>query len=123
MSIKQYFGDKAFYFKTAKIAIPLALQQMLTSAQSIVDTIMVTWIGMVTPVGTAAQIDTLCNMIAYGVIGGVSMFSAQFYGAKDDHNLKRSFGLSLVLAIGNACFWCLIASLFGPQILRFYMKR
>lgn len=122
MVLKRYFGDKAFYFKTAKIAVPLALQQMLTSAQSIVDTIMVTWINMVTPVGTAAQIDTLCNMIAYGVIGGVSMFSAQFYGANDEHNLKRSFGLSLVLALGNAIFWCLIASLFGEQILRFYMN-
>ena len=41
MSLKRYFGDKEFYFKTAKIAIPLALQQMLTSAQSIVDTVMV----------------------------------------------------------------------------------
>ena len=122
MSLKRYFGDKEFYFKTAKIAIPLALQQMLTSAQSIVDTVMVTWIGMVTPVGTAAQIDTLCNMVAYGAIGGVSMFSAQFYGAYDEYNLKRSFGLSLVLAVGNACFWCIVASLFGEQILRFYMN-
>ena len=76
--IQRYFGPKDFYQRTARVAIPLALQQLLSSAMGIVDTLMVSWIGMVTAVGTAAQIDTLCSMIAYGSIGGTGMFSSQF---------------------------------------------
>ncbi|MEG0169350.1 MATE family efflux transporter [Anaerorhabdus sp.] len=118
---KKYIGPKAFYLKTARIAIPLSLQNLLSSCMGIVDTLMVSWIGMVTAVGTAAQIDTLCSMIAYGSIGGTSMFSSQFYGAKDYKNLKKTFGLSLLLAGGNALFWFFVATFFGQQILYFYM--
>ncbi|MEG0176828.1 MATE family efflux transporter [Anaerorhabdus sp.] len=119
--LKKYIGPKAFYAKTARIAIPLSLQNLLSSCMGIVDTLMVSWIGMVTAVGTAAQIDTLCSMISYGSIGGTSMFSSQFYGAKDYKNLKKTFGLSLMLAGGNAIFWFLVATFAGREILFFYM--
>lgn len=120
--IQRYIGDRIFYKKTAKNAIPLALQQLLSSAMGIVDSLMVSWIGMVTAVGTATQIDTLCSMIAYGAIGGTGIFSAQFFGAKDYRNLKRTFGFSVVLGLINASFWLLMAILFGEIILRFYMN-
>lgn len=119
--IQRYFGPKDFYQRTARVAIPLALQQLLSSAMGIVDTLMVSWIGMVTAVGTAAQIDTLCSMIAYGSIGGTGMFSSQFYGAKDYRNLKRVFGFSIVLGMINALFWLVVSMFFGEFILRFYM--
>ncbi|MBQ6223399.1 MAG: MATE family efflux transporter [Solobacterium sp.] len=118
----RYLGPKEFYGKTARIAIPLALQSMLMSAQSTIDTLMVSWIGMVSAVGTAAQIDILCGNINFGFMGGIGMFSAQFFGAKDYRNLKRCMGFCLLLAIGNGLVWFLLASLFGRQILTFYIK-
>lgn len=120
--MSKYIGDKSFYLKSARIAIPLSIQQMLGSMQAIIDTIMVTWINKVTAVGTAAQLDTLCNMVAYGMIGGVNMFAAQFYGANDEKNLKKSFGLSLIISLANAFVWFLLASVWGEQILRFYLN-
>ncbi len=111
-----------FYKKTAKIAIPLSLQQLLASAMSIVDTMLVSWIGAVSAVGTASQFDILCSMIAYGAIGGTVMFSAQFYGARDYSKLKKSFGLSIILALINAFFWFFLALFFPKEILSFYMK-
>ena len=86
------------------MALPLMFQQVLAGAMGIVDTIMVSWIGMVSAVGTASQIDILSGMINYGIIGGTSMFSAQFYGANDYKNLRRTFGLSVVLAFINGFF-------------------
>lgn len=120
--IQRYIGDRVFYQKTARNAVPLALQQLLSSAMGIVDSLMVSWIGMVTAVGTATQIDTLCSMIAYGAIGGTGIFSAQFYGARDYRNLKRTFGFSVVLGLINSVFWLLMASFFGEMILKFYMN-
>lgn len=120
--MKRYFTEWSFYKRAAKIAVPLALQQMLTSCLGIVDSLMVSWIGQVSAVGTAAQIETLGNTVAYGAIGGTGIFAAQFFGAKDEKNLKRTFGLSLILGLINGLIWFMIAWLFGKQVLGFYMK-
>ena len=123
MSLKEkYIADKEFYRGTAKIAVPLALQTALQSCMSMVDTLMVSWIGMVSAVGTAAQVDTLSGMIMYGCIGGISMFAAQFYGAGDYRNLKKCLGFSLCLVMANGLLWFLAATFFGRQILSFYIN-
>lgn len=118
----KYIADKAFYKRTFKITLPIALQNMLGGTMQIIDSIMVSWINMMTAVGTASQIDTLCGMINYGAIGGTGMFSAQFFGAKDYDKLKKSFGLSLLFGLGNGLLWVLIAFFFGRKILSFYMS-
>ena len=122
MDLRKYVGTKEFYQTTARIAVPLALQSALMSCQSMIDTLMVSWIGKVSAVGTAAQIDTLASMIAYGCIGGISIFASQFFGAGDEKNLKRCTGLGLCLVMSNAVLWILAATFFGPAILSFYMK-
>ena len=121
MDISSYIGNKEFYRETARIAVPLALQSALMSCQSMIDTLMVSWIGKVSAVGTAAQIDTLASMIAYGCIGGISIFASQFYGADDTANLKRCTGLGLCLVLTNALLWITAATFFGSSILSFYM--
>ena len=122
MELRRYIGTSDFYRSTARIAIPLALQSALMSCQSMIDTLMVSWIGKVSAVGTAAQIDTLSSMISYGCIGGISIFASQFYGAGDDRNLKKCTGLGLCLVMTNALLWFTVATCFGKQILSFYMK-
>ncbi len=119
--INKYIGPRHFYKKTSKVAIPLALQQMLSSAMGIIDSLMVSWIGHVSAVGTAAQIDLLCSMISYGAIGSTGIFSSQFFGANDERNLKRIFGLSIIIALINGFFWFTLAAFFGKYVLQFYM--
>ena len=86
----KYIGDRGFYERTAHTAVPLALNSALQSTMSTVDTLMVSWIGMVSAVGTASQINTLSGMINYGIVGGIGMFAAQFFGAEDYRNLKKT---------------------------------
>lgn len=118
----KYIGDRGFYERTAHTAVPLALNSALQSTMSTVDTLMVSWIGMVSAVGTASQINTLSGMINYGIVGGIGMFAAQFFGAEDYRNLKRALGLCLSMTLANAFLWYLAAMFFGRQILTFYMN-
>ena len=123
MSLKEkYIAPSSFYKKVAAIAVPLALQQMLSSCMGIVDTLMVSWIGMVSAVGTATQIESIANTVSFGTVCGTGIFCAQYYGAKDEKNLKRSFGLSLTLSLIVATIFFTITSLFGPQILKFFLN-
>lgn len=118
---EKYIGEKEFYAETLRIAAPLSLQSLLMSCQEMIDTLMVSWIGMVSAVGTAAQLFNLSGMVSYGINGSISMFAAQYYGAGDYRNLKRCTGLSLLLTTANAALWILLATFAGEAILSFYM--
>ena len=76
-------GPKSFYKRACYIAIPLGLQQLVTSCMGIIDSLMVSWIGQVTAVGTAVQIETLCTSVSWACAAGVGIYSVQFFGAKD----------------------------------------
>lgn len=120
--IKRYIGPKSFYRKASLLAIPLAIQQLISSCMGIIDSLMVSWIHQVSAVGTAVQIETLCTAVAWGAIAGTGIFSAQFYGAHDQKNLKRTFGLSIILGVVIGLIWLIIAAVFGRQIISFYIQ-
>ncbi|WP_028044511.1 MATE family efflux transporter [Candidatus Stoquefichus massiliensis] len=120
--IRSYIGSIGFYKYVSLIAIPLGLQQLITSCMGIIDSLMVSWIGQVTAVGTAVQIETLCTAVSWACAAGVGIFSVQFFGAKDILNLKKSFGLSMILAVISGGVWLVLAALFGRQILCFYIQ-
>ncbi|MBR2599718.1 MAG: MATE family efflux transporter, partial [Erysipelotrichaceae bacterium] len=99
MSAEKYVGDKQFYSDVCRLAIPSMLQQLLSSAMGMVDTMMVSAIGMVSPVGVASQLGNICSCISFGVMEGTGIYASQFYGADDRKNLQRTFGLSIILSL------------------------
>ncbi|MCD7839677.1 MAG: MATE family efflux transporter [Erysipelotrichaceae bacterium] len=120
--IRSYIGPENFYKKVTSTAIPLGLQQLITSCMGIVDSLMVSWIGEVTAVGTAAQIETLCSSSSWALAASIGIFTVQFFGAKDFKQLKKSFGLSMVIGLLCGLIWFIIATIFGKQILSFYVQ-
>lgn len=121
--VNKYFGGSiSFYKKVASIGIPGILQHMLQSACSIVDSMMVSWIGHVSSVGTASQVDIIVSTMCYGINTGTGMFASQFFGANEIDNVKKSFGLKLILSTINATFFMVLSLLFGKYIMQFYMN-
>ena len=82
MNLKSYIGDKFFCKRVASLAIPLSLQQLLGSAMEMIDSLMVSWIGMISAVGSASQIIIIASTITWGILSGTNIFAAQFYGKK-----------------------------------------
>lgn len=122
MNLKSYIGDKFFYKRVASLAIPLSLQQLLGSAMEMIDSLMVSWIGMISAVGSASQIIIIASTITWGILSGTNIFASQFYGKKDHLYLKKVFGLSLCLTSINALFWISLISLFPEAVVRFYIN-
>ena len=73
MTAGKYVGDKKFYSDVGRLAIPSMLQQLLSSAMGMVDTMMVSAIGMVSPVGVASQLGHVCTCISFGVMEGTGI--------------------------------------------------
>lgn len=90
--------DKEFFSNMLKIALPIMIQNLVTSSLNMVDTIMVGKLGEVeiAAVGIANQYFFFFSMILMGLCGGISVFISQYWGKKDFINIKRILGLGLI---------------------------
>ena len=101
---REKFDWNYFIRHIAIIAVPVALQNLLTTTGSMVDTMMLASLGEQTvgAVGLCAQFSSLMFAGYWGFVGGGMLFFAQYWGAKNDDGITRSFGitLSFMMAVG-----------------------
>lgn len=98
-ALKSYLrADREFLSNMIKIALPIMIQNLVTSSLNMADTIMVGKLGEVeiAAVGIANQYFFFFSMIIFGLCGGCSVFISQYWGKKDSINIKRMLGLGLV---------------------------
>lgn len=119
-SIGTYFSTPDFYRKALRLALPICLQQALNHGASFLDTMMVSHVGGVGAVTVATQVDNLLMLVGFGVNSCILIFASQFFGAGNQRNLKRCFGLQLLLNICLAAAFFLLAKLGAPWFLSFF---
>ena len=87
-----------------KIAIPIALQQLLTAGLQVVDTAFIVSLGDVptTAVGASGKFFFLVNIIMFGFCSGMMVLASQYWGINDRKSIKNAFGLGLsnLLVVG-----------------------
>ena len=114
-----------FLKKLAAIAIPVALQNLLTTTASMVDTMMVAPLGelSVGALGLCAQFSSLLFSGYWGFVGGGMLFFSQYWGAGDEEGLERSYGMTWVCMMTVATvFGCL--AIFAPEtVMRVYTDK
>ena len=76
MQNREAFPWKSFVRKVAVIAVPVALQNLLTTTGSMVDTMMIAPLGQLSvgAVGLCAQFSTLMFSGYWGFVGGGMLF-------------------------------------------------
>ena len=81
----------------AAIALPVALQNLLTTTGSMVDTMMIASLGekSVGAVGLCAQFSSLMFSGYWGFVGGGMLFFAQYWGAGNHDGIRKSYGMTL----------------------------
>lgn len=98
MKQDQNFEWRLFFKAVITIALPIALQNLLSTTASMVDTIMIGSEGelAVAAVGICSQITSLFFSCYFGFAGGALLFFAQYWGAKNIKGINRTFGISLL---------------------------
>ncbi len=119
------FDWKDFLSKVAVIAIPVALQNLLTTTGSMIDTMMIASLGQteVGAVGLCAQFSSLMFSGYWGFVGGGMLFFSQYWGAKDHRGINRSYGLTLTCMMTVAFIFCFLALFFPDAIMRLYTDK
>ncbi len=105
--LKRLFGGKRYWGAVLNIAIPIAVQNLLTSSFVLVDTLMIGCLGDVSlaSVGMAGQWSWLLNLTLFGFSSGASVFFSQFYGDNNLAGIKKTYGIVMFfLAISVAVF-------------------
>ena len=117
--------QKSFIRTAAALALPIAMQNLLTSCASLIDTAMIVPLGntAVAAVGVAGRFTFLLNVVSFGFSSGMATLISQYWGVGDRRGIRRTFGVALTacmtvavlfaLALGLAPGACV--SIFGPE--------
>ncbi len=96
--------DRSFYRSLIALAIPVALQNLITFAVSFADNLMVGSLGdaAVSGVYMGSQIQTFLQMFSGGIEGAILILAAQYWGKRDVASIKRiiAIGLHFSIAFG-----------------------
>ena len=121
---KKYFGDIGFWRVALKLALPVAMQNLLTSSFILVDTIMVGQLGdlSLSAVGMAGQFGWFLNMITFGMCSGAAVFISQYWGAKDTAGIRRTYGIAVVSVCLISALFFVIGLLFPEGVVRIFNR-
>lgn len=114
--------DKAFYKQTLSIAIPIAIQSMITIGVNLMDNIMVGSLGETVLSGTslANQYVSIFHICCMGIGMGTSVLTSRFWGMRDTEALKKAITLMLRFCIGLAALFTIPAIFLSSGLMRLY---
>ena len=96
-TLSNYKKDKDFYRRLFIIALPIVIQNLITSSLNMLDTMMIGKVGELelASVGIANQYYFLYSLLANSIPIGSGVLIAQLWGKKDTLNIKRTLSRSL----------------------------
>lgn len=117
--LKKYLGDARFWRDIARLALPIALQNLLSSSFSLVDTLMVGQLGdtPLAAVGMAGQFGWFLSMILFGMTSALTMFVSQYWGAHDIKSIHKVYGIALAIALGVAGVFTIAGAAFPRGVV------
>lgn len=121
---EKFIGDKAFYKMVLAVAVPIMIQNGITNFVGLLDNIMVGQVGTEQMSGVAIvnQLLMVYNLCIFGGLAGAGIFTAQYFGQKDDegirHTFRYKFWMALLLTTGAIV---LLGSL-GENLIQMYLS-
>lgn len=114
---------KRFYKHAMVIAIPIMIQNGVTSFVNMLDNVMVGSVGTDPMSGVAVvnQLMLIVNLCLLGGLSGVGIFTAQFYGKGDHKGIRYTFRLQLYAALLVTAVGMLVFKGFGTQLISLYL--
>lgn len=111
--------DKSFYQTLANIALPLALQNLITYGTGLADNFMVSRLGDLALSGVflSNQMQWILHMLTVGIGAAMVVLAAQYTGKGDIARAKAVTGIALKLALALGAALTALALLLPGEIL------
>lgn len=100
--MKKFIGNKDFYKLVAALALPLLLQNAVSTFVNLLDNLMVGRIGTESMSGVSIvnQLLFVYNLCLFGGTGGAGIFGAQFFGRGDYNGVRHTLRFNILLCAG-----------------------
>ena len=117
-NLNDTISKRNIYKHLGRVALPISLQGLIMSSLNLVDNLMVGSLGEteLAAVGVAVQAYFVFHLLCYGFCAGCSTFIAQFYGAGDTKNIKKTIGFMITVCFCAALFYFLL-TIFAPRVV------
>ena len=105
--MKLFVREKAFYKLLLTIAVPIALQNLITVSVSMMDTLMIGQLGetQLSATSIANQLWFMLMIVCFGVAGGANVLIAQYWGKGDVEVIKRVQAMTYKISLAAALFF------------------
>ncbi len=122
--LKKYIGNKAFYRMALTVALPMMIQNAVTNFVSLLDNIMVGRVGtlQMTGVSVVNQLLFVYNLCVFGAVAGAGIFTAQFYGQKDDEGIRQTFRFKILICAVITAVGVSILLIRGNSLIGLYLR-
>ena len=120
----RFFSDTHFFASLFRIALPIALQNLVASSVNMLDTIMVGRLGAaeLAAVGLGNQVYFLLLILIFGIGSGSGVFTAQYWGKQDLAGIRRTVGMALALGLGASLVFLAVSAAAPRFVLGLYSR-
>ena len=120
----KFIGDKEFYRYVLFLAVPMIVQNAITSFVNFLDNIMVGQVGTEQMSGVAIvnQLIFVFNICIFGGVSGAGIFGTQFYGKGDHEGQKYTFRFKLYACIVITSIALLLFRFLDTQLISLYLS-
>ena len=121
---KKFIGDRKFYMMVLAVAVPIMIQNGITNFVSLLDNIMIGRIGTEQMSGASIvnQLIFVYNLCIFGGVSGAGIFTAQYFGQKDNEGVRQTFRykfwMAVILTIGTILLFLTV----GENLISMYLQ-
>lgn len=121
---QKFIGDRDFYKRVLFLAVPMIIQNAVTSFVSFLDNIMVGQIGTEQMSGVAIvnQLIFVFNICIFGGVSGAGIFGTQFYGKKDYKGQQYAFRFKLYACLTISVIAILLFHFLDTRLISLYLS-
>ena len=121
----KFIGDRAFYRLVLTIALPVMIQNGITSFVNMLDNLMVGGIGTEQMSGVAIcnQLIFVFNLCVFGGLSGASIYGAQFSGKRDLEGVRNVFRFKVWLVVLLSVVGLTVLRLFDEPLLSLFLHQ
>ena len=111
-----------FYKSLFALVIPIAIQNLITSAVNSADVFMLGFVGQadLSAVSLANQVQFLIGGLFFGITSGIVMLCSQYWGKKDTDTIQKVMGIALKISLIFCTIFALAAIFYPKTIMLIY---
>jgi putative MATE family efflux protein len=114
--------DKGFLKYMMRLALPIALQNLLMASFQLIDSAMVSRLGNAAMAGVsmAGRWSFIMMITLFGINSGASILYSQYKGVNDETGIRRVYGFALLNSMALVLLCGLVMAIFPGELVRVF---